>query len=97
MNPKNWSKFIQICAKERNEAHLDLVFQLLLTHEERESLETRLQIVQSLFEGKMTQREISEHFNVSIAKITRGSNELKRLNAKELEQLKKSLNAGEKS
>jgi len=37
----------------------------------------RFLIVQALQEGKMTQREVADHFDVSISQITRGSNALK--------------------
>ena len=41
-------------------------------------METRCLIIKALLEKKAPQRQIAEELNVSIAKITRGSNELKR-------------------
>ena len=44
-----------------------------------------------LLKKQKTQREIAEDLNVSIAKITRGSNELKRTNKKFLNWLRERL------
>jgi TrpR family trp operon transcriptional repressor len=63
----------------------------LFTAEERSSLETRCLIIKALLDQKRTQREISEDLNVSIAKITRGSNELKRISPKLREYLQDTL------
>jgi TrpR family trp operon transcriptional repressor len=42
-------------------------------------LEMRCLIIKALLDQKNPQREIAENLKVSIAKITRGSNELKRI------------------
>lgn len=79
MNQKGWLCFIKLCMATQDEKILTELFALLFTHEETASLETRCLIVQSLLINRDTQRHISEDLNVSIAKITRGSNELKRI------------------
>lgn len=56
---------------------LEKLLSLLLTFDEREQLASRVLIIQALLKGELTQREIAEKFNVSIAQITRGSNALK--------------------
>ena len=58
---------------------LSQLFDLLLTPEEKESLALRCLIIEELLKQKKTQRDIAKDLQVSIAKITRGSNELKRM------------------
>lgn len=82
MNPKGWHAFLTLCAAAKDEKILSELFDLLLTPEEKSSLETRCLIVQALLKGEKPQRDISENLKVSIAKITRGSNELKRRSEK---------------
>ncbi len=91
MTEDNWLKFVAFCAKERDVPRLAQFLDLFLTHEERQSIAARLCIVKALLAEELTQREIAEQCNVSIAKITRGSNELKRLTAEQRRTLKKLL------
>lgn len=58
------------------------LLELLFTPTELEQLTARYQIILGLIQQQKTQRELSLHLNLSIAKITRGSNELKRCSAK---------------
>ncbi len=51
----------------------------------------RYLIIKELLQKKKPQRQIAKDLNVSIAKITRGSNELKRMHPKLLQFLKKNL------
>jgi TrpR family trp operon transcriptional repressor len=88
MTDDNWLKFLEFCAKERDVNRLGQFLDLFLTHEERQSIATRLCIVKALLAEELTQREIAQQFNVSIAKITRGSNELKRLTTEQRHALK---------
>lgn len=82
MQQTGWKEFLKLCLEAKDEQTLDTIFDLLLTPEERESIATRILIVKSLINQKKPQREIAQDLKVSIAKITRGSNELKRINAK---------------
>jgi len=68
-----------------------LLFELLLTAEERADLAMRFSIIKELLAENKTQRQVAKELNVSIAKITRGSNELKRTNRKLLMYLKEKL------
>ena len=61
------------------------------TQEEKESIATRCLIVVELLKQEKTQRAIAEYSHVSIAKITRGSNELKRMPPKLIEFLRKNV------
>ena len=85
-NKKN--KFIEFFLSIKDKKNYLLLFDLFLTPEEREDLERRFLIIQELIKGKKTQRQIAKDLNVSIAKITRGSNELKRINPNLLRFLK---------
>jgi TrpR family trp operon transcriptional repressor len=53
-----------------------------LTPKEKADLKTRILIIKELLKKEKTQRQIAKYLNLSIAKITRGSNELKRTNDK---------------
>lgn len=77
---KGWDHFIALCHETRDEKTLSMLLDLFLTAEERDDLATRYLIVKELITGEKTQRQIASDLNVSIAKITRGSNELKRTN-----------------
>jgi TrpR family trp operon transcriptional repressor len=88
MNTKGWRCFLDLCLATKDEKMLSELFDLLLTHEEKSSIETRCLIVKALLDQKAPQRQISDTLNVSIAKITRGSNELKRISAKLKNHLK---------
>ena len=56
-----------------------MLFQLLLTEEERSAVSGRLQVFQTLLAGEMSQRQIATEHQVSIATITRCSNYLKNM------------------
>lgn len=77
-----WKSFLSLCLKTKNTDELSKLFELFFTQEERESLADRYTIIQALLENKLTQRDIAEKYRVSIAKITRGSNELKSMDSK---------------
>lgn len=88
-----WREFLGLCQTFSSVDELDEFFSLFMTFEERENLADRYLIIRELLLGEKTQREIAEDLNVSIAKITRGSNELKTkdaaLKASLLEDFKK--------
>lgn len=87
-NLKGWQDFLTLCAQTESEAVFEQLFELFLTPEERSALGTRYLIVQELLSGEKPQRQIAEELGVSIAKITRGSNELKRTDSALLDYLK---------
>jgi TrpR family trp operon transcriptional repressor len=80
-NKSGWNGFIELCLASSEKA-LRTLFDLFLTQEEKENLATRYLIVKELMKEEKTQREMAKDLQVSIAKITRGSNELKRINPK---------------
>jgi TrpR family trp operon transcriptional repressor len=74
---EGWLGFLKACSKLKNVEDFEKFFQLFLTIEEKGALSKRLLVVKALEEGKLTQREIAEKYQVSISQITRGSNALK--------------------
>ena len=77
---KGLEGFVTLCLKTNNKNNFALLLELFLTAEEKTDLAMRYLIVKELIKGEKTQRQIAKDLNVSIAKITRGSNELKRMN-----------------
>ncbi len=85
---KAFKQFVELCLAEKDNSLSMELFDLFFTSEEKEDLATRYLIVQSLLNGEKTQRQMAKDLNVSISKITRGSNELKRVNPKLIHYLK---------
>jgi TrpR family trp operon transcriptional repressor len=74
---QGWQKFLSLCQEGESTQQLDELFNLFFTIEEKETLAMRILLVKELLKGAKTQREIAQDLNISIAKITRGSNALK--------------------
>jgi TrpR family transcriptional regulator, trp operon repressor len=74
-----WQLFLRLVKNTEDNEQLNQLFQFLLTPEECEHIITRIELVRELLQGKKTQREIAKDLNISIAKITRGSNNLKKI------------------
>jgi TrpR family transcriptional regulator, trp operon repressor len=79
---EHWKAFLELCLKTSSTEELNQLFELFFTIEEKETLASRFVIIKALLEEELTQRDISDVYKVSIAQITRGSNALKRTNAK---------------
>lgn len=81
MNPyaeqTGWQEFLSLCLKAGSIERLNEVLSLHLTAEERQAVATRYLIIRELIKGERTQRDMAKTLDVSIAKITRGSNSLK--------------------
>lgn len=88
---KGLGNFIDLLLSSKDKKTCLLLLDLFLTADEKTDLETRFLIVKELLKEEKTQRQIAKEFNVSIAKITRGSNELKRMNPKLIVYLKEKL------
>lgn len=90
-----WQKgldgFVGLLSSAKDKQAILLLLEVFLTPEEKDDLATRYLIVRELLQSKKTQRQIAKDLNVSIAKITRGSNELKRANRKILEYLSENI------
>lgn len=73
----DWKKeLVNLILSSSNKGELDELLTALLTPSEYEELAKRWQIVKKLIEG-VTQREIKNELNVSIATVTRGSREIR--------------------
>jgi TrpR family trp operon transcriptional repressor len=83
-----WNGFLDICMQAQDTKALTRLFELFLTAEEKENIATRFLIVRELLKQDKPQRQIAQELHVSIAKITRGSNELKRMQPHLLKYLK---------
>lgn len=73
----DWQQILDLLQQASMEQRDQLLFKVLLTHDEREALIARVNIVHELLNGERSQRKISELLGVGVATITRGSNELK--------------------
>lgn len=72
-----WQKFLNLCRGAKSQNALSDLLELLLTIDEREKLAMRILIVEELLKEEKSQRQIAADLNISISKITRGSNSLK--------------------
>lgn len=88
---QRWRAFINLCEEVGKDHKLAPLFDLMLTPEERADIGKRLDIIKALLAEKHSQRDIAERLGVSIAKITRGSNELKRMSDSFVDYLRKKL------
>lgn len=88
---QGYTGFIQLCRDCKSEAALTALFDFFFTEEEKSDLALRYLIVRELLRKGLSQREISSVLDVSIAKITRGSNELKKADKRLLNFLKSEL------
>lgn len=86
-----WQGFLTLCSKIKSPEEFKRFFDLFLTIEEKETIARRFLIVKALQEGKLTQREIADDYNVSISQITRGSNALKIIDSNLQKRLEKLL------
>ncbi len=86
-----WWDFLELCSRFKKKEELGELFDLFFTLEEKEALSKRHGLVKALLDEQMTQREISEAMQVSISKITRGSNALKIISKQLREALKKNM------
>jgi TrpR family trp operon transcriptional repressor len=76
-NKLGWQQFINLLQTASKKNLLDQTCEFLFTPEEQEQLATRVQITKALLDKQLSQRYIADELQVSIAKITRGSNALK--------------------
>ena len=85
---EGWKQFLDLTQGMKDEKMLSTLYDLLLTPEEKESIAMRCLIIRELLAERRTQREMAKELNVSIAKITRGSNEIKRMKGAFVEYLR---------
>lgn len=81
MAQANWlqKQLVELFKKSsRDKRELHELFSLLLTQKEYEELARRFEIIKALDFGMESQRTISERLHVSIATVTKWSNEFNR-------------------
>ena len=80
-----------IFAQLDNASDAETLLPLLLSPEEMTAINSRVLVYKALMDGQLSQREIAKIHNVSIATITRGSNNLKAMSAAQREFLQQVL------
>ena len=91
MKNEGLTAFIDLCQQCQDTKSLTALFDMFLTEEEKSDIALRCLLIQELLKQELPQREIAKKLNISIAKVTRGSNELKRINNKLLKFLQNKL------
>ena len=79
MSSKNqeWLEFLEKIMLIDNIKDMEILFNALTTFAEREDIPKRIGIMEELYSGERTQRDIAGKLNVSIANVTRGVNTIK--------------------
>ncbi|HDZ3707207.1 TPA: trp operon repressor [Vibrio cholerae] len=72
-----WQQVLDLVKQAVQQDQHEMLLTMLMTPDEREALVARVNIVNELLQGDLSQRQISQMLGVGIATITRGSNELK--------------------
>ena len=85
----DWQAFIELIRCSKDDKQLTELLDFFFTLDEKSSLKMRIHLINELILGDKTQRDIAKDLQISIAKITRGSNQLKQasLELRELLQL----------
>ncbi|MTI12387.1 trp operon repressor [Sansalvadorimonas verongulae] len=83
MSEELWPEVLGLIQNQPDSESINQVLEVLLTPEEQSDIASRLAIMRALLEGSRSQRAVAADLGVSIAKITRGSNYLKRLSLQE--------------
>ncbi len=85
---KDWQQIVELIRTSVDSQQHEMLLTMLMTPDERDSLIARVNILNELLKGELSQRQISQMLGVGIATITRGSNELKSKTDEEKDQLK---------
>ena len=88
---EGWRDFLTLIRSTDSTDLFSELCALMFTLEEKEQIALRVELVKELLKGEKTQRQISQDLNISIAKITRGSNALKTVSGELKAHIKKAL------
>ena len=91
---KDWQQIVELIRSSVDNQQHEMLLTMLMTPDERESLTARINILNELLKGELSQRRISQMLGVGIATITRGSNELKSKSDADKDKLKTLLEQG---
>ncbi len=83
-----WDSVLDKVLLQQERQNLIVLFELLLTEEERSAVAGRLKVFQALLEGELSQRQMAQEYQISIATITRCSNYLKHMSLQQREAIK---------
>ncbi|WOT04315.1 trp operon repressor [Shewanella youngdeokensis] len=83
-----WDIVLDKVMAQSDHSALVTLFELLLTEEERSAVASRFKIFQTLLHEQMSQRQIAQEYQISIATITRCSNYLKHMTEEQRELIK---------
>lgn len=83
-----WDSVLEKVLQQPDHSSLTVLFELLLTEEERSAVAGRLKVFQMLLQGEMSQRQIAHEYQISIATITRCSNYLKHMTTEQRTAIK---------
>lgn len=83
-----WDLVLDKVIAQNDHSALVTLFELLLTEEERSAVAGRLKVFQTLLQKEMSQRQIAQEYQISIATITRCSNYLKHMSAEQRQKIK---------
>lgn len=72
-----WDELINILSNSNNCEYINMIFEFLLTKEEKEQLNKRILLTKELIKKEKSQRDIAKDINISICTVTRCSNALK--------------------
>ena len=75
----DWEKFLEKYVKIDNLEDEKVFLNAVLTYSERQEIQKRVRIFEELFKNQLTQKDIAEKLNVSIANVTRGVNVIRSL------------------
>lgn len=84
-------QFIDVFLEKKTDPLTIEFFDLFFTTDEKKDFGNRLLIVQALLKQEHPQRHIAKDLQVSIAKITRGANELKKISPELRDYLRETL------
>lgn len=85
---RDWQQIVELIRSSVDSQQHEMLLTMLMTPDERESLTARVNILNELLKGELSQRQICQMLGVGIATITRGSNELKSKSEAEKDKLK---------
>ncbi len=79
----NWADVLALLNRANKQQQLNPLLDILMTSDEKEVLQTRINIIYELLKGERNQRQISQLLGVGIATVTRGSNAVKKMDEQE--------------
>ncbi len=79
----NWDDVLALLDTANKQQQLTPLLDILMTPDEKDVLQTRINIIYELLKGERNQRQISQLLGVGIATVTRGSTEVKKMDEQE--------------